>query len=251
MQVFVKHNLSSGTANESILRDFLLKHAPGEICVGQGFICDPFGDTENNLASKQCDILIYDQNNYPLVYSDGPIKVVLPGSVRMTIEVKTQFGKKDLVSALENVQSTQQLSPHAAAVIFAFQSPQLKTVINNLRKCATATAAPTAILLFDKGIIIHNYSWLRFRESLATSTIISPFDTSGQHPYAVRRSDTGTDNDKRGFVVTFLLLLFFHAVRAQGLIEAVPIRSILATMEEHTVLVAADVHIGQSADAPR
>jgi hypothetical protein len=41
MRVFVRHNLSSGTANEILLRDFLAKHASGNFSVSQGFICDP------------------------------------------------------------------------------------------------------------------------------------------------------------------------------------------------------------------
>lgn len=72
---FVHHNLSTGTANETILREFLSTHAPEKFAVGEGFICNPF---EDNQVSKQCDVLIYDKNNFPLVYSVGSIKVVHP-----------------------------------------------------------------------------------------------------------------------------------------------------------------------------
>ncbi len=91
MQVFVRHNLSSGNANETILRQFLATHAQGNIDVGQGFICDP---THEDRISKQCDILVYNQNDYPIIYSDGAVKIVWPESVRMVIEVKTNFGKR-------------------------------------------------------------------------------------------------------------------------------------------------------------
>jgi hypothetical protein len=93
IQSFVKHNLLSGTANESILREFLASHVPTDYAVEQGFICNPF---EENAISKQCDILIYDQANWPSVYADGPVKIVFPDAARLVIEVKTSLGKKIL-----------------------------------------------------------------------------------------------------------------------------------------------------------
>jgi hypothetical protein len=49
-RVFVQHNLSSGTANEAILRDFLSNHAQSNVNVAQGFICNPF---ESDAVSRQ------------------------------------------------------------------------------------------------------------------------------------------------------------------------------------------------------
>jgi hypothetical protein len=91
MRVFVQHNLSTGTANEVILREFLSKHAPGNFDVSQGFICDP---SEKKWVSKQCDILVYNKNHYPVVYAEGSVKVVWPKSVAMVIEVKTILEKR-------------------------------------------------------------------------------------------------------------------------------------------------------------
>ena len=47
------HNLTSGTANEMILRDFLASLSTGHYTVGQGFICNP---TASDSVSKQCDM---------------------------------------------------------------------------------------------------------------------------------------------------------------------------------------------------
>ena len=49
------HNLTSGTANEMILRDFLASLSPRRYTVGQGFICNP---TRPSQVSRQCDILV-------------------------------------------------------------------------------------------------------------------------------------------------------------------------------------------------
>src|SRR3712207_2610733 len=118
LRVFVRHNVSSGNANELILRDFLSRHAPGNYDVGQGFIYDLFGEQQ---ASKQCDILIYDKNNEHLVYSDRPIKIVLPTTTRMVIEVKTNFDRKETTRAIENITATRRLmnSFNSTSVIFA------------------------------------------------------------------------------------------------------------------------------------
>lgn len=63
MQTFVKkHNLSSGGANETILREFLSAHAPTTYEVGQGFICHP---VDRDSVSKQCDILASTRATFP------------------------------------------------------------------------------------------------------------------------------------------------------------------------------------------
>jgi hypothetical protein len=239
MQVFVKHNLSSGTANEIILREFLAKHAPGEIGVEQGFICDLFVDEyrAEDRVSRQCDILIYDQINYPIVYSDGPIKVVLPESVKMVIEVKTNFKPGDIKTGIENLVSAKQFNKRLPVVIFAFQSPRLDTVIRNLQRYKDSTNAPTAILLLDKGIIIHNWYWPRSYETEA-SAYHAP-----QYMYVVQRGKQPTE---RGTVVlTFLLLLFFIAVEARGLIPSDPMNTLVTMMEEHTDVVQDPIYIGE------
>jgi hypothetical protein len=221
MRVFVKHNLSSGTANEAILRDFLSNHA-------QGFICDPLRE---NTVSKQCDVLIYQQNRYPLVYSEGPVKVVWPEAVRMTIEVKTNFGPKDIKPAIENASAAMEISIDLTSVIFAFESPSLGTVLNNLASYDEQIPdnhLPTAILLLDKGVIIHRWGWAR-RDDVNIE----------DRTYAVHKGK----NEKEGIVVTFLLLLFFQAVDL-GFLEANFINALNTVLEELTEKLP-DTRIGQ------
>lgn len=154
IRAFVKHNLSSGTANEAILRQFLLEHAPKNFDVGEGFICDP---TQENKVSRQCDILVYDQGTYPLVYSDGPVKIAWVEATRMVIESKTQFCKNDIKSALENIESVRQMDDRIIGAIFAFQSISLEKVCEHLREFLPKIAYncnPMSILLLDKGVVI-------------------------------------------------------------------------------------------------
>lgn len=233
MQVFVKHNLSSGNANEIILREFLAMHAPGNVHVGQGFICDP---TEDNKVSRQCDILIYDQSHYPVVYADGPVKVVWPDAARMVIEVKTNFNKEDITSALENINEAKRLNHQLVGLIFAFKSPRLSTVLKHLQayeKQVEPDNGPTAVFLLDKGIIIHCWKLSRMRD-----LGLRPIDEM-PNTYAVR---VGKGN-KSAIVITFLLFLFFQAV-SSGLDWAFTANMLLDMIEEHSEREEPDIHIG-------
>jgi hypothetical protein len=143
--------------------------------------------------------------------------------------------------AIENIIAAHALCPRSSGfqgVIFAFGSPnRLDTIIRNLKEYPVTTQAPTAILLFDKDVIIYRYGWLRHFEN------VSKFGPEGSiaYPYAVRRGKSG---HKGGIVITFLLLLFFDAIRARGLLQSIPPNALIAAMEEHTELVRDDVHIG-------
>lgn len=236
MRTFVKHNLSSGTANEIILREFLATHSSGDYQVGQGFICNP---VEADKVSKQCDILIFDQNRYPIVYSDGPIKVVWPEAVRMVIEVKTNFNKDDIETALENIQSAKSIYPHLYGVVFAFQSPSnLETVLEHLANYPTRITSdngPTAILLLDKGIIIHSWGWERRRD----------FEKSPETPHDTFAVRVGKDNS---VVVAFLLLLFYDAIgQPAGVFHADMVNMLMQMFTHYMDSVCNDIFIGRLA----
>jgi Domain of unknown function (DUF6602) len=233
MQTFVKkHNLTSGGANETILREFLSKHAPTTYEVGQGFICDL---TDSERVSRQCDILIYDQSNYPVIHSDGSIKIVMPDAASMVVEVKTRFTKKDVVSALQNVEAAKTLNTEMTGVVFSFYSSSLKTVINNLQaypEYIHQDHKPTAILLFDEGVIIHRWNLMRGRD-------IDRAPGTDPEAFGVRVAK----QEKGAVVVTFLLLHFFEKV-GQGVIWSRTANMLLDLLEEHTEKAHDDIYVG-------
>lgn len=233
LQTFVKkHNLSSGGANETILREFLSAHAPTKFEVGQGFICDL---EDSDLVSKQCDILVYDQSNFPVLHSDGPIKVVMPDAVRMVIEVKTRFTKEHVEGALLNVVTATRLNPQMTGVIFSFYSPSIGSVIKNLQQYPEyihQDDKPTAILLFDKGVIIHRWDLMRGRDIAGTPG-------SDPEAFGVRVAK----HDKGAVVVTFLLLHFFEKV-AHGILWSSAANMLLDLLEEHTEKAHDDIYVG-------
>ncbi len=217
------HNLSSGTANETILRNFLAQMSSGRYKVGQGFI---YQSSESIKVSKQCDIMVYDHQDYPLVHSESGIDIVFPEAARMVIEVKTKLTSKNLKDALENIASAKSINFSINGVVFAFQSLKESTIIENLRiyaKDLDIHQAPIAILILDKGIIIHRWP----------GTELGGLSNT----FCIRKS-------KNEMVIAFLLLHFFD-VEMQGIWGGAAIQNLLQKMlDEHTTQYDADIIIG-------
>lgn len=225
---FVSHALSTGTANETILREFLSSHVPKKFDVGEGFICNPFATNE---VSKQCDVLVYNQDDFPLVYAVGSIKVVLPRAARMVVEIKTGFAQADIESGLSNIESAKQLNPYLTGVVVAYTSLALSTVMGHTENAASKISEehlPTAILLLDKDLIIHRWHWLREKEHEENRNL-------PQGPFSIRRAK-GSEN---GLALTFLLSLLFLATESE-LYESDVVNMLLDMFEKSTLKVTTD-----------
>lgn len=220
------HKLTSGTANEMILRDFLSHLSAGRYKVGQGFICAP---TALDSVSKQCDILVYDHHNYPLVHSEGEVVLVFPQAAKMVIEVKTRLNKGALQKALENIRAAKQLNHTINGIVFSFKSLRQQTVINHLQQYPERIPmeyAPIAILLFDRGVIIHRWPGTELG--------------GGENLYEVRASNDGDS----AVVVAFLLLLFYD-VQMQGVWGGASIMNMMQRiLEDRTEKLDENVIIG-------
>jgi hypothetical protein len=89
-----------------------------------------------------------------------------------------------------------------AGIIFAFKSMSEKTILRQLTGYYTDPLhRPLAILLMDKGIVIHQVETNR-------SIIDTQFGGSDA-PYEVRKAKD--KNNKETFVLTYLFLLFLQA----------------------------------------
>ncbi len=227
-----EHNLTSGTANEMILRNFLAEFSTGRNAVGQGFICHPAipNQRSKHYVSKQCDILVYNRD-YPLVHSEGDVKVVWPQSVQLLIEVKTQLRKQDLKDALANISAAKKV-PYMRStpgILFAFHSSKVKTIVKHLREYNESKLFvdfyPEAILLLDEGIIIHR--WLPARSEIT-------------EVYQVRKGQ----NNEKAVVMAFLMMFFFDIVMG-NLVGGSEIVNMLSRMLEYrTYKIEDDFKIG-------
>ena len=103
-----KHWLSDGEHKETILRNVLRSHLPESLHVGKGFVCGKDG------SSTQIDILITDNNN-PVLYKQGELRIVTPEAVRAIVEVKTSIStEKLLLESLEKMANNAELIRNAS-----------------------------------------------------------------------------------------------------------------------------------------
>ncbi len=127
INAYVNHGPSIGTAHEGILRRFLQKYIPKRYAVSEGFVLDI-----NQQPSAQCDIIIWDQQEYSPVYIDGDFVIVQAGSVKAVIEVKTSLNKETLLGSYNNLSSVRNCGHHIYTGLFAFEGVHPREVLSHL-----------------------------------------------------------------------------------------------------------------------
>lgn len=88
------HPAEYGTFRERIVSTFILPLMPKRLSIGTGFII-----TETGKTSTQCDIIIYDTQNTPVI-ENGEQRFFPVECVAGVIEVKSKLSKADLKTAL-------------------------------------------------------------------------------------------------------------------------------------------------------
>src|SRR5690349_19756662 len=86
IQAQIVHNGVRGDQRERALRDFLTKYLPKKYSVGTGHVLDRTGK-----MSGQCDVVIYDSFNCPLILVEEGYQIFPVESVFAVIEVKSTF----------------------------------------------------------------------------------------------------------------------------------------------------------------
>ncbi|MDH1302136.1 DUF6602 domain-containing protein [Achromobacter sp. GD03932] len=112
----ISHPGAVGSYRESLLQNLLKRSLPERYHVATGFI---------HGCPRQLDILIYDKIEYPVLFREGDLVVVPPASVRAVIEVKTNLGKSELWSSLEQIAQVSSFDTPGRPFfkgIFAFES---------------------------------------------------------------------------------------------------------------------------------
>ena len=192
MQKLVDYKLRSGTGFAEMLRAFLDDYSAGKYHVGEGFIVNPFvpGDSSNH-----CDILVYDQIQYPLLNVEGGVKVVLPRAAAMVIEVEPYLDEERLQRSLENVGAARKVYPYVTGIIYAFnglEPPLLYQLMLEYSSELQQSRAPIAIISMENGFVAH-----RARMSLQSNGSNSPFEV-----YEIKRDAPSTG-------LEFLFFLYF------------------------------------------
>lgn len=120
-QTQIKHSGDRGSEREAALKAFLMQYMPTKYSIGSGQIVD----TEGNI-SHQCDIVIYDNFNCPLLLVGENAQIFTAESVYGVIEVKSVLNKTELINSCENISSVKRLirkkNGPIAGIIFAYRS---------------------------------------------------------------------------------------------------------------------------------
>lgn len=202
MQIIVDYKLRSGTAYAEILRSFLDEHSAGKYNVGEGFVVNPF---IKGATSNHCDILVYDQIQYPLLDVEGDVKVVMPRAAAMIIEVEPYLSEERLVRSFDNIRSARKVYPYLTGIIFAFNGLEPDALYQSMVEHADmwhASSAPIAVINMEKGFIAHRS---KMTTELGGGT--SPFEV-----YELKGA-------KPAIALEFLFLLYFD-LQMRGMLAA-------------------------------
>ncbi len=100
----ITHKGERGTQQEETLKGFLSKYLPKKYGVGSGEIINPFDQ-----VSRQCDIVIYNALESPLLLIREGYQLFPIESVLATIEVKSSVNTRSIVEIVDNISSIQKL----------------------------------------------------------------------------------------------------------------------------------------------
>ncbi|MHA7101199.1 DUF6602 domain-containing protein [Roseivirga pacifica] len=87
-----------GAYREKVTKDFLRFMIPRRLDIGDGFLV-----TDQNQVSTQCDIIVYDRNNTPLLENSDNQKFYPVETVCAIGEVKSDLSKSELKTALNKL----------------------------------------------------------------------------------------------------------------------------------------------------
>lgn len=132
----ISHSGEKGNLRERSIRDILQKYLPKKYSIGTGHILDYQGN-----ISRQCDIVIYDSLNCPVLLVEDGYQAFPVESVIGVVEVKSVLNGKTVAESIENIRSVKCLLRDAPVigVVFAFESgyskePKIEAVANAFRR---------------------------------------------------------------------------------------------------------------------
>lgn len=147
IELLIQHNSTKGNYREEIFRGILRKYLPKKYEVATGFI---------EGCKRQCDILIYDSQNFSPLFREGDLVVLPEKSVRAVIEVKSTLDSGQLSDALDLLWEVSRHRNNPAPIfkgIFAFKKGYetekgMANAINNFYHSTDETGVLTKDILY-------------------------------------------------------------------------------------------------------
>lgn len=156
----IGHNLEKGLGNEQALRELLSGILPRCYGVAKGKLVNTEG-----AMSRQLDVIIYDANHCPTLFSDEHRNQIIPvEGAYAVLEVKSTLKSSDLGDAFETLASVSSLLPridrstndHQVLCppfleVFAFSSPRsLNAVADQYRRLSQKYPVERSTLSYSK-----------------------------------------------------------------------------------------------------
>jgi hypothetical protein len=100
IQAQIEHSGERGGQRERALKAFLARYLPKKYTLGTGHIIDKTGNT-----SRQCDVVIYDDFNCPLLLAEEGYQLFPAEAVFGVIEVKSVLDASAIAQGVQAIQS--------------------------------------------------------------------------------------------------------------------------------------------------
>ena len=173
----LEHPGMKGSANEEIVKDFLKHYLPRHLEVSSGITVDSHGG-----VSRQLDVIIHDASKTPIFYRAESFRVIPVDCVYAAVEIKAYLDKFEIQKSFENMRSIKHLKKEAyfesnsvieevkflygqkwahwpvQHFIFAFDSPELPSVISNVLEVQQKEPLHQridSICVLNKGVLFH------------------------------------------------------------------------------------------------
>jgi len=161
----LKHSVTTGSARERLIQDFLVAHLPEMTSVVSGMIVD-----SKDQRSKQQDIVLMLKSMPRMPFASGHDLIFQEGTVA-TFEIKTGIVPGTLKSIANNIESVKKLTSSTnegvkfgdldwpyrriLSVILTYRGSKLEVIAKILEKLPEV-GQPDIYLDLDKGILIKN-----------------------------------------------------------------------------------------------
>jgi hypothetical protein len=126
----IKHVGERGAEREAGLRTFLEAYLPGRFAISRGEIVDAQQQT-----SHQCDLVIYDHLECPLLLAGKNYRVFPAEPIFAVVEVKSVLTVKELEDAVEKIRTIKGLerkNGSIGGIIFSYKSTWKKNAIQQI-----------------------------------------------------------------------------------------------------------------------
>ena len=211
------HSLSVGEAREFVLKELLRQYLPAKLGVEKGII---ISSLNNELPSKQIDIVIYDKLNTPILYNAENLRIFPIEGVYMIIEVKSNLDLNALKDAIENIRSVKKMSKKA----FVEQKGAIIHTVNLYRKEWEYFPVLGSIFSYSaiknikslKDEIEKSDDLVHLENNIDTICILNNCVITNQNPDGTIVV-TKEPNTRRGFIKTPNSLLLFYLLIMQVL----------------------------------